>query len=459
MNRNEEYLALMAQLDAEGVPAALDGCVERAGKKARSRRSRRDWGAALASLGGLAAAFALAVNLSVPFAMACKRVPVLKELAAAVALSPSLKAAVENDFIQYVGQEQTANGVTLKLEYLILDQTQINFFYTVSGGEYDNFHVYPHLSGPNGEGLQGYGLTSGTTQPGVLSDFNANFNDGFQVPEKFRLTCEVEGRRDYTVSAAAPAEAHTAEPHPDREPEIVATFTFDLKLDSRLIGPGETMEVDKWIEVDSQRLHLETLEINPTHARLKVSFDPDNTAWCKGLTFYLTDEKGNRYEDGSRAGTSGILVATGGDEENGQVHYYLESPYFAGKGPYTLHITGVSWLDKGSEWVRFDLEKGSAEGLPEGFRFVEAKRVGEDVRLTVAVPDNNRSGFSWDYRGPEGTEYRLNSGSYYSKEQEDGTVIKCNEFVLPDYPFSTVEMKLNYTRMVEFSSAVEVPLG
>lgn len=458
MNRNEEFTALLAQLDAQGVPAALDGSVERAARRARRHSRRRDWGAALASLGGMAAAFALMVNLSVPFAMACKRVPFLKDLAAAVALSPSLKAAVENDYIQYVGQEQTVNGVTLKLEYLILDQMQINFFYTLSGGDFDHYLLSANLLGPDGEGLHGYGLTSGTARPGEMADFNANFNEGYQAPERFQVRCQVEGIRDFAESAEAPVEGHTGDPQPEGARNIVAEFTFDLTLDPRLTAPGETLELNKWVEVDSQRLCLETLEINPTHARLKVSFDPDNTAWCKGLQFYLTDAKGSRYEDGSRSGSSGILISTGGDEENGQVYYYLESPYFSGKGPYTLHIMGANWLDKGKEWVKFDLETGDAENLPEGFRFVEAQREGENVRLTVAVPDVGQSGFNWDYRDPEGTEYRLNEGSYYSRKLEDGTTVKCDEFVLPDYPFSTVEMKLSYTRMAELDRPIEVEL-
>jgi len=457
MDRKEEYRALLDQLEHEGAPAALDGCVERARRRAR-RHSRREWGAALASLGGLAAAFALAVNLSVPFAMACKKVPLLKDLAAAVALSPSLKAAVENDFIQYVGQEQTVNGITLKLDYLILDRVQINFFYTVSGGGYDSFHVHPYLSGPDGGELYGYGLTSGTAQAGELADFNANFQEGHQVPERFRVTCKVEGRRDLTGSAEAPAEAHTAEPQPDREPEIAAEFTFDLALDPRLTGPGKNLELDRWVEVDGQRLHLETLEIDPTHARLRVSFDPGNTAWCKGLSFYLTDAKGGRYEDGSRAGTNGVLVATGSDEEDGAVCYYLESPYFTGKGPYALHITGARWLDKGKEWARFDLEKGTADGLPEGVRLLSAARDGDGVRLTVAVPDDGQSHFSWDYRDPEGGEHRLSSASHCSREQEDGTVLICDEFVLPEYPFSAVEMKLSYTRAVTLDQPLEAAL-
>ena len=160
MNRNEEYQALLAQLEA--TPAALEDCVAKAQK--RSRR-HRGWGTSLASLGGVAAAFVLLVNTSVPFAMACARIPGLRELTAAVAFSPSLKTAVENDYVQLIGQIQTADGITLKMEYLIFDPTQLHFFFTVDGGDYDSFHVYPSISGPDGEELEGYGITSAMSLP------------------------------------------------------------------------------------------------------------------------------------------------------------------------------------------------------------------------------------------------------------------------------------------------------
>ena len=62
MNRNEEYQMLLSQLEQE-TPTALDACVEKARDRARRRRG---WGASLASLGGVAAAFVLLVNTSVP---------------------------------------------------------------------------------------------------------------------------------------------------------------------------------------------------------------------------------------------------------------------------------------------------------------------------------------------------------------------------------------------------------
>ncbi len=363
MNRNEEYLGLLEALDAEGVPAALDDCVDRAVKKAHRRSRRRDWSAALVSLGGIAAAFALAVNLSVPFAMACKRVPVLKDLAAAVALSPSLKAAVENDYIQYVGQEQTANGVTLGLDYLILDQRQINFFCTVSGGEYESFFVHPHLARADGGEMTGYGLSSANFRPGELGGFSATFEQGAILPEEIVLTCQVIGHRRTSDVPAIPLDVPAAS-HYDVEPEAVGSFTFPLTLDTHLMEPGRSIEVNAWVEIDAQRLCIQRLEVAPTQARLIVTSDPDNTAWCTGLSFYLADGEGRRYETGSWASSGSSLVSSGDDQNNGSVTYFLESPYFSASRDLTLYITAARWLEKDPE-KRLELDHSRSTQLDE----------------------------------------------------------------------------------------------
>ena len=98
MNRTEEYWALAAQL--KEPPPELAGTVDRARARARRERRGKRLGVPLASLGGAAAAFAVLVNCSTPFAMACRRVPFVRELAQAVALRPSLKAAFENGVLR-----------------------------------------------------------------------------------------------------------------------------------------------------------------------------------------------------------------------------------------------------------------------------------------------------------------------------------------------------------------------
>lgn len=452
MNRNEEYQALLAQLEA--TPAALEDCVAKAQK--RSRR-RRGWKTSLASLGGVAAAFVLMVNVSAPFAMACSRIPGLRELAAAVAFSPSLKTAVENDYVQLIGQTQTADGITLKMEYLIFDPTQLHFFFTVDGGDYDSFHVYPSISGPDGEELEGYGITSAMSLPGELSDFGVTFNEGFRAPEALKLTCRVTGHRERTGVAPADSSAHDPETH--REPEVIARFTFDLALDPRFTAPGRTLPIEKWVTVDGQRLLIRSLEINPTHARLTVVSDEANTAWCKGLDFYLSDAGGNRYGPGSRASSGSNLISSGTGEE-GVVVYYLESPHFTGKPPYTLHITGVDWLDKDRAWVSIDLNSGAAQGLPENTRFISARRQSNgDVELTFSSQGPGDSQlFSWDYRDPEGNELQFTSGGYSNTEDDDGIKRQEYYFTLPDYPYDQVELKLSRTRTAELDPEVTLEI-
>lgn len=449
MNRNEEYFALLGQLERE-TPPDLEGCVKKARRRALAHRG---WRVSLASLGGVAAAFVLMVNLSMPFALACARIPGLRELTTAVAFSPSLKAAVQNDFLQYIGQEQSNGELTMKLDYLIFDSSQLHFFYSVSGGDYDSFHVLPTITGPDGEELEGFGITSGSAQPETLADFGVNFNEGFQAPEALRLTCKVTARKEDVGRAPAPSDQKDP-----RDLGVVATFVFDLTLDPRFTAPGRTYELNEWVTADSQRLLIRSLEVNPTHSRLTVSFDGANTAWCTGLDFYLTDALGNRYEPGSHVGSNSSLVASGSGEE-GMVIYYLESPHFTGKAPYTLHLTGADWLDKGKEWVTVDLEKGTAQGLPEGSHLVSVLREGEDVRLSFSTPYQNRQFFSWTFRDEEGTEFHVSSGSYYKRENEDGSITEVEEFSLPGYSGSRLGMKLNYTRMVKFEEEISVTVG
>ena len=80
MNRNEEYQALLAEL--ETVPPALETTVDRAVKReTASRRRRRVLGIPVGSLAACFTVFVLLVNLFPPFAAACGNVPLLRHLA------------------------------------------------------------------------------------------------------------------------------------------------------------------------------------------------------------------------------------------------------------------------------------------------------------------------------------------------------------------------------------------
>ena len=216
MNRQQEYWDLIRELDH--TPAALDGTALRAKARAKRRRTGKRWGISLGGAAGVCAAFVLAVNTLPTFALACANVPVLRELAAAVAFSPSLSAAVEHDYVQYIGQSQSFDGLTLTLEYVIADQQQMVVFYRVDGGAYPYYSVACDLKGENGVPLEGYAVTSGDSQE-ELKQFQIHFKEMEEPPRKLTLDVELLG---------TDAEG---EDHP-----LDHIFTFQIALAARYWG-------------------------------------------------------------------------------------------------------------------------------------------------------------------------------------------------------------------------------
>ena len=160
--RDVIVLRYFTGLTLEETAAALDGTALRARDRAKRHRRGTRWGISLGSVAGVCAAFVVAVNTLPTFALACAKVPVLRELAAAVAFSPSLSAAVEHDYVQYVGQSQTFDGTTLTLDYVIADQQQMVVFYRTDG-DFLSYSASCDLKDANGAPLFGYSVSSTTS--------------------------------------------------------------------------------------------------------------------------------------------------------------------------------------------------------------------------------------------------------------------------------------------------------
>ena len=65
--------------------------------------------------------FVGAVNVSPAFASGAAKVPIVRELVKAVLFDPSMKAAIEHDYVQLVKKTATDNDFTLHVEYLVAD--------------------------------------------------------------------------------------------------------------------------------------------------------------------------------------------------------------------------------------------------------------------------------------------------------------------------------------------------
>lgn len=474
MERGAEYRKLLETLNEAPLPPALDGCVDRARKRARRRRRGRDWGAALASLGGAAAAFALAVNLSLPFALACGRIPILKEMAAAVALSSSLKAAVENDYVQSVGQSQTVNGLTMTVDYLILDKKQVNIFYHFTG-DFSSLSGSPQLQDLAGKHLSCSGDGRAET-PGEIHRVSASFGDGGELsetPPALRFLYRIERLEKGTQPESQPA-APSKEYDPWEKftaPEALFTFSFDLELNEEYRTQGLSYDLNEWVELDGQRILLKTVEIYPTNLRVTLESDPENTAWIRSLDFYIEDETGRRNDPI----TNGI-TATGTTDSPAMGAFYQESSFFWNSRHLTLHITGGQWLDKDRRFVTVDLDTGTTtDPLPDGILLGGAVRQGPNTAVVLygRTPEGSSDTdlhayqlVSWSCYGPDGSEWSFDSmqSSGGGMDQIGGAAFQTPEgyfgetCLLADYPHSTLTLEMLQSRSFTLDQPVAAAL-
>ena len=284
MNRNDEYRSLLAEL--ESPPAALETTVERALKREKAKQRRRIFGVPAASLAACFLGFVLLVNVFPPFAKACGEIPILRDLAKAVTWSPSLTAAVENDYVQPIGKSQTVNGITATIEYLIVDQKQVNIFFTLDG-DYDN------LSGEMPEFIPEQHCSKITHNfmqpPGELLRFTLDYGDE-DVPDRFTMTFGVTTyvkpeRSDEAPEPTGNIYDDMLGPQEEERPDILAEFTFDLEFDPDFTAKGEVIPVHTDFEMDGQILTVREVEVYPTHTRVEIEGAAENTAWLKSVEF------------------------------------------------------------------------------------------------------------------------------------------------------------------------------
>ena len=459
LNRNDEYKSLLDELD--DTPAALEYTVTRANARTKkAKKIRRSFAVPIGSAAALFVSFTILVNVSMPFAMAAGRIPILRELAAAVAFSPSLSAAVANEYVQLIETEQSENGITMRVEYIIVDQKQLNIFYTLNSQIYSNMDTTSSIRGIDGNQLDGYSIiTLGSADNGQLREITIDFLDN-DVPDGLLLTCKAHD--NVTPDMSEPPQQVSDDmlfQIPEyTEPDYIAAFEFTLNFDPYFTNQGETITLGKSFILDGQRLTISTVEIYPTHARVNIEDDPSNTAWLTSLDFYFENDKGVRFE----AINNGI-TATGSPDSPMMRSHRLESSFFAGSKRLTLYITRAVWLDKDMGRVKVDLANTEAEALPEGvvFEHAEQKYGGWELIFSGMEYEQHRTYqlFGWEYYDEYGSGYIYNSvssGMISPYIEREGVFFI--QFALQDYPYDTVYLSPSFSRITSLDQPIVIGL-
>lgn len=341
MNRIDE-LREMQRLCAE-TPQELEFTVQRAvsraaAKECRTKRMRRVL-APLASLAGVAAAFVIMVNASVPFAMACNKVPGLSELTQMVAYDPSLRMALEHDYIQLVKQTASDGELTVSIEYLIADQSNLILFYRADDANGEPLTGSPELIDENGVCIEGYSASWGYPGEDELQHAEFIFPEG-DVPERFGVLFTARG-------------------------EERADLDYEIRFDRIDIKPeyqteGRVVTVNEELTILGQKLTVEQVELYPLQTRVVYRFDEQNDAKFTSLNFYLTDSAGNVIGN-----AAGGITGLGGMDASDSYTAILDTVWWDEDETYTLCVDEAAIVYYAEEDVYYDPATGAFEGLPE----------------------------------------------------------------------------------------------
>lgn len=464
MNRNDEYLTLMDELEA--TPMQLEYAEQRVKVRLKSERRQRFFVIPFTSLALSIVMFIVLVNCYPTFAYACSKIPLMKELVEFVAFSPSLSDAVENEYVQPIEEEQTVNGITARIKYVIVDQKQLNIFYSLDSEIYTAMNASFEIKAADGSTLEGYCMTSGDygTANKELNYMTVDFVDHDMVGSML-FTIKVWDKGSLLKEAATiPLEDEPVYEEEHEEPEYISEFTFSLEFDPYFTAQGENIVLNETFEIDGQTLILNNTEIYPTHMSIDFSDIPTNTAWLTSLSFYMVNESNKRFEPIS----NGISGSGAADSPMMKSHR-LESSFFSNSKELTLYITGVDWLDKDMEKIKLDLVNVTAEHLPQGVTFEKAERKGESWILTFIEQTKDGKGtqiWASNYYDEYGKEYHINSWSSSVTgdwDQESGEYVEDQstntlEIPLVNYPYDTVYLSPVYSRKVELSNPIVIKI-
>ncbi|MDR2599178.1 MAG: DUF4179 domain-containing protein [Oscillospiraceae bacterium] len=333
----------------------------------------------------LLVAFILMVNLSSAVVQALAQVPLLRELTAVVSFSPSLTSAVENDYVQYIGLEDSNEGITIKVEHVIVDHDQLHVFYSLSSEKYENMRISEvALYDTNGLLLDGYTMHFSSTPQSFLDSESQQddlqhlfliFHDT-KIPNDLIFKCSVfdifKSEWDFIFSSEFSTSSR---------PIPISTFEIPLSFDTDIIPQTENIQINHEFTIDGQNIVISSVDISLTHTRLNIIEDTGNTAWLRSLSSYLIDENGTIFE---------LMGYCYDNMELNRDTLHYESTYFADNQNLTLVIADAFWLDKNAENYKVSLINRTVSNLPSDIELIHIGKEKNDYALTFSAPNREQ---------------------------------------------------------------------
>ncbi len=334
--------------------------------------------------------FTGAVNLSPAFASAAAKVPIVRELVLAVAFDPSMKAAIEHNYVQLVKQSASDNGYQIDVEYLVADPANLTVYYKMAeitemndeNGSHEEYQFDFNLLDMSGEELKAsatwdYPLNEDEKDALNEVKFHLQPEAGYSLPEQVQLQLivkqalplseaeqkAIEESREVYLGEVESLIAHFEEPRP--EYEEVARMTLPLHIDKNSLFNVRTVAINQTADLNGQKAIFDKVEIYPTQIRVFWHPDETNTHLISNMKVSLQSKERGRWE-GISNGFSGIGMI--GEPQQ----LWLHSSWFAYENEYQLAIEQYGLLPKEQQTVSYDYATNTFINLPD---YVRLERV------------------------------------------------------------------------------------
>lgn len=383
---------------------------------------------AISSL-AVASIFIIMINISPIFAHACKSIPLLDKLAKAVNFSYSLTRAVEEEFIQIIGQSKTQDNITINLQHLIVDQKEVNIFYTLEGDTDYKYMVTPEILTSNSGSIKFSSDVGNIENPDDLRSISIEFF--YEIPAKLLLNLQIEKVLKSDIDSMIIEDSLFNDDM--YIPEYYTKIPFFLEFASHYTEQSRTHEINKTIQINGQNITIGNLEIYPTQMQLEIIEDENNSKKLQSLEYYLLDENRELLE----SNRTGITISRSTTDANAST-YHMESDFFNNSESITLVITHARWLDKDFTPIKFDLKNNKSEWLHENETF-SCELTPQGYILYFDTPsndDDNYQKWGMSYYDENENKISINSFASYNHEiEKDGEIINVSRdsFALSNY--------------------------
>lgn len=443
---NDEYIE-----EALGNEAVWndDDTVDALGKN-RMRKIRGWQYKAVAIAASIVLLFVGIVNLFPETALAMNDVLLLGDLAKAVTFDKSMKACLENEYAQYVGEQQiTETGQFSKVYYMVVDASRISIFFKTdvpgfTGEEGDKSFAVGEVKDLNGKDISWCGSTY-QTDIKHLYEFRMDFGEEKErepMPEGISFVIEYFDR--------------------DENGDIIdrhkpfSKAEYQLYPDTEYSKVQKTYEVNQEIEIEGQKFIIERLEVYPTQAMLCIEADEENSDLLWGITILLQDDKGRTYSER----TSGTNRTFDTDSDNLRTKWY-ESSYFNETKEITAVITDVFLKSKEERYGKISYENKRIEHMPEEVSILEMT-LNEDGSLSVSMKAPEQNGIlypcvSSQYRDELGNDYEFTDDLGLSMYTDDPRNV-VTSITIPNYKEDNFYIEWTYPEFEKLEKPIEIKI-